>query len=404
MTTSSTQNPSAPRIGTVVIACLATCLAVASVYLTQPIFADIAKEFDLPVGDARLAFGVASIAYALAFFFLGPLSDYVSPNKMARVGLTLTALCLAAATVVPQFDLLLVAMAASGAAAAMVPAAMFALLPRIAQREQVGTYFGLIIAASVVGITLGRAGMGMLAGSAGWQHAFLIAAGALLLTAAVTLLLPHEGTGHAHKPPSIGAAYRNGLSMLVEPRLLLLFATGFLLFFGYLGVVTFLTFRLKQAPFSYNSAAIGSISLVGLSAVLGAPLSGKLATKVGPRVVALAGLGIVALAIACLRVAETDTMATVGLFTLFLGVFSCQPAIFMQIAGRAGSDRRGASSSLYLLTCLGAGSLASFLLGPVWAAWGWPGITGTGLAAVAAGAAILLGDGYVARNHVAIAA
>lgn len=404
MTKPSTENSSAPRTGTVLIACLATCLAVASVYLTQPIFTDIAKAFDLPAGDARLAFGVASISYALAFFFLGPLSDYVSASRMARMGLTLTALCLAAAAAVPRFDLLLVAMAASGAAAATVPAAMFALLPRIAQREQVGTYFGLIIAASVVGITLGRAGMGILAGSAGWQHAFLIAAVALLLTVAVTLALPREGADHAHKASSIGAAYRNGLSMLIEPRLLLLFATGFLLFFGYLGVVTFLTFRLQQAPFSYNSAAIGSISLVGLSAVLGAPLSGRLATKIGPQAVALTGFGIVALAISCLRVAETGTMATIGLFTLFLGVFSCQPAIFVQIAGRVGSDRRGAASSLYLLTCLGAGSLSSFLLGPVWAAWGWPGVTGTGLVAVAAGAVILIGDGYVARKLVAIAA
>lgn len=390
--------PSSSRLAaTVPIACLTTCVAVASVYLTQPVFAEIALAYRLSASDARFAFSVTSIAYSLAFFILGPLSDHIGTRRMAGLGLLLAAASAMSSALVNSYAGYLIACAAQGGSAAAVPAAMFALMPRIARKEQIGTYFGLIIAASVLGITLGRAGMGLLTASLGLRAAWLACGVILLAMATFTRALPDAATVSG-RPSGLLRIYAETGRMLIAPRLLRLYATGFLLFFGYLGVVTFLTLRLHEPPFFFGSATIGSISLLGLGAVLGAPLSGRLVGRFGSLAVGLSGLVIVIGAIACMAWSQSTIGMCIGLFLIFFGVFTCQPAVFVRIAQRVHPNRRGAASSLYLLTCLGAGALASAVLGPVWTNGGWIAVTTVCTATTVLSLVFLIFDAYVLRN------
>lgn len=379
------------RLGiAVAIACLATCFAVATVYSSQAVFSDIAVKYDISVSEARFAFSICSLAYALAFFVLCPLSDQLSARMLAGTGLLVAAGATALTAVSVNQVTFILASAIQGASAAAVPVAMFALLPRLARKEQVGTYFGLIIAASVVGITLGRAGMGLLTASVGLSAAQMGSAIILLIMSMLLTALP---TDPLASTPRLGLnAYIGALRMLVTPDLVRLFAAGFLLFFGYLGAVTFLTLRLNEQPFALDSDAIGSISLLGLGAVMGAPISGRLTVRYGSLAVGVVGLSIVMGAVVCLALAESVTGISAGLFLIFLGTFVCQPAVFVRITERVPTDRRGAASSLYLLTCLGAGSLASAALGPLWNAAGWTGVTTACLAAVIASLFLLVSD------------
>jgi len=386
------------HLAAALIACATTCLAVASVYSAQAVFGDIADKYGVSINDARLAFSVCSIAYALAFFVLGPLSDLFSARRLAGLGLAVAAAATLLAALTPNYIGFLVATGVQGAAAAAVPVAMFALMPRIAPKEQIGTFFGLIIAASVVGITLGRAGMALLAAQAGIGAAQMTLAGVLLAMAALAWTLPDETAGA--KRELSRRVYVEALRMMSAPDLLRPFATGFLLFFGYLGTVTFLTLRLHEPPFSFDSATIGSISLLGLGSVLGAPLSGRLVGRIGSLAVGITGLAIVIGAIASLVWAQSITSVGVGLFAIFLGVFICQPAVFVRIAERVPAQRRGAASSLYLLTCLGAGSLASAVLGPVWTHAGWIGVTSVCATTAVISLLILLSDAAIRTSGV----
>lgn len=379
-----------------VLMCIATCIAVATVYSTQPILAEIGGRYGVTSNCARVSFTVCSLAYALSFFVLGPVSDLVSARRLTGIGLLIGGGATLIAAASPSFCFFLIATALQGSALAAVPVAAFALIPRIAEKNQLGTCFGWVIAASVTGITVGRAGMGWLTASVGLGSAQALC-GALLVGAAFSaLFLPAEQPKVAFSATKIDA-YINLLRLFGRPAMLRPFSTGFLLFFGYLGVVTFLTLRLQLAPFWLNTAAIGSISLMGLSAIVCAPLAGRLLRSTGPVVIGVAGLLSVIAAIALLAVAHSTLLVSISLFFIFFGVFICQPAVFVIISSRAPPQQRGASSSLYLLVCIGAGGVASAVLNPLWERFGWDGVVIACISMVTVALVIFLLDAHLQK-------
>ncbi|MGW7292685.1 MFS transporter [Streptomyces xiamenensis] len=373
-----------------VTAAAATCCAVSTVYLTQPVFPEIAASLDTGAQSVRLAFTVTTLAYALAFFLFGPLTDRVRTTVLGGSGAVAVALLLPAAAAAPNLPLFAALLTVAGIAAAAVPAAMIALMPRIAPPGQTGLYFGLIIGATVAGITLGRSFTGLVAGWAGWREAMLLLALLNLAAAFAVTRLPAPPAPPAAAPnsPDLAQAYRAAARMTTHPPVLRPLAIGSLLFFGYLGVITFLTYRLRGEPFGYGAGAIGAVSLAGLIGVAGAPLAGRLSSRIGARRMVLLGLTLVAAGIGALGVATGPVLLTAGVLLVFLGVFSCQPAVLVLLARAAPPERAGAASSLYLLVCLLAGSLSSAALGPVWSAGGWAAVTGTGAAAIAGALAL----------------
>ena len=66
------------------IACLINLLAVSTVFMTQPIFADLATSFAVDITKARYAFSVVSLFYTVSFFFLGPAADTFPKGQFGR--------------------------------------------------------------------------------------------------------------------------------------------------------------------------------------------------------------------------------------------------------------------------------------------------------------------------------
>ncbi|MFC2167330.1 hypothetical protein ACFLQZ_05135, partial [Acidobacteriota bacterium] len=72
---------------------------------------------------------------------------------------------------------------------------------------------------------------------------------------------------------------------------------------------------------------------------------------------------------------QSIALTALGLLLLFLGVYACQPLVFLLIGQNAPKESIGSALSLYILFCIGSGSLSSIFLGPVWRSYGWYGIT-----------------------------
>jgi len=352
-----------------------TMMAVATVFMTQSIFLEISTSFHIDIARARFAFSVASLSYSAAFFFIGPLADRFDLPKIAITGLMALSVAIFCAASTTRFSLFITAMGLTGFSAALIPASMFPHMTLLAPKEKLGLYVGTIVASGTLGIVFGRVVMGILTAHLGWQVAFRIVSAFLLLLAAMgRVFMVEKNRRRTPSRKSIADLYLDSLRLFLSPRPLALLLTGFLLFFGFLGMVTFLTYHLVAPPFLFTSGEVGWISLAGLTALI-APFAGHLSQKTGPFRVSLPGLGLCLVALQLMGWFQSVPLITLGLLLLFAGAYCCQPLIFLLIGECVPKESLGSASSLYILVCIGGGSLSSMVLGPVWTSYGWPGVT-----------------------------
>ena len=168
--------------------------------------------------------------------------------------------------------------------------------------------------------------------------------------------------------------YKETLIILKSKDILMLYGTGFLIFFGFIGMITFLTYRLSAQPFNFTPEKIGWISFAGITALI-APFSGELSKRFGIFQIILPGLLICTIALQLTGWFTSVFPVILGLLLLFLGVYSCQPLIFLLVASHIPVSKIGFASSFYILSCIGGGSVSTIILGPVWKLYGWEGIT-----------------------------
>mgnify|MGYP001812377402 CR=1 FL=1 len=170
------------------IACLINLLAVSTVFMTQPIFADLSAAFAVDITKARYAFSVVSLFYTVSFFFLGPAADKFDLPKMACTGTLLLSSAILFSSFTDKFGLFLIGMAIVGIGAAMVPASMFPFIAKISPPDKTGVYMGTIVASGTLGVIFGRVSMGLLTSSVGWQFSFRIVSIVLFFLSVLTFL------------------------------------------------------------------------------------------------------------------------------------------------------------------------------------------------------------------------
>lgn len=368
----------------VALACAMTMLGVATLFMTQSIFLEISESFGIDIGRVHLAFGFASLSYAATFFVLGPATDMRHLPKMAVGGTALLAATILWASCAGDFGVFLLNMALAGIFTATIPAAMFPHIAAISPQHKQAVYIGSLVAAGPMGIIFGRVSMGLMTAEFGWRLSFRIYAAVLLTLAVIAWIVFVRNQKHAFGPiRNIARLYAGSMRIIVKPETGSFLLVGFGLFFGTLGILTFLTYRMVAPPYNWTSAQVGWISFAGVTALV-APFSGNLSRRIGPVKMILSGLVLCLAALQLMSWFQSTVCIILGLFLLFLGVYICQPLLFLLMGQYVPRTSLGSASSLYILFCIGGGSLSSFVLGPVWCSQGWHGI-----AAICSGAVVL---------------
>lgn len=360
-------------------ACVITLLAVSTVFMTQPIFLEISKYYSIDITQARFSFSVISLCYAISFFFIGPAVDKYNLPIIASIGLLLLTIFVICASYTTSFNLFTITLAIMGFCAALVPASMFPYMVRIAPKNEIGLYVGSIVASATLGVIFGRVSMGILTSVFGWKMSFRIFAVIIfifLLQTVFFLVLNNSQKEKTVNTKSLFQSYKTSAQQLMDFNILSLLMAGFSLFFGFLGMVTFLTYRLAEAPFNFSSGEIGWISFAGIAAII-APFSGIISQRIGVFKIIFPSLLICLVALQLMGWFDSILLVIMGVFFLFLGVYACQPLLFLLIGENVPKESIGSASSLYILFCIGGGSLSSIFLGPVWSSYGWSGITVT---------------------------
>ncbi|WP_353847088.1 MFS transporter [Snodgrassella sp.] len=239
--------------------------------------------------------------------------------------------------------------------AASVPAALFAYTAKITPK------IGLIISASIVGMIFSRSFIAILTDNSSWQFAFMIYATLIFCTC---LFIPYsiKNAASNHKL-SIIQAYLNATQLLLHKTIIVFLLVGFIPFFIYLGISSFLTFYLKGAPYHLSSTTLGWLNFTGISAVIGATITSKLSQSIKSNNLLIICLLCISTSIIIIRLSSNLICITIEIFTLFQFVFSVQPIIMSIINQTVTVMSRGTISSLYLLACLAGGSTGTYLLG-----------------------------------------
>jgi YNFM family putative membrane transporter len=185
---------------------------------------------------------------------------------------------------------------------------------------------------------------------------------------------------------SVSAGFREAtrgmLGHLAAPRLLGAFLVGASLFFGWIGVFTYLPYHLA-GRWGLSTGQISSVYLVYAAGVLASPVAGRLSGRLGAR--RLIGWGLVVEGIGmAATLAGALPVLVAGLVVLVLGTFTAQ-AVAPAFANQSARSAKGGASALYLTSYYLGGTLGSVVPGLAWQAWGWPGVVTICGAGVAAG-------------------
>jgi len=360
-----------------------TVAAYADMYLTQAILPVLAAEFGVGAARAGLTVSVVVLAIAAASPFYGPLSDAVGRRRVMAAATALLALATLGCAFVPSFGALVLFRAAQGAFVPGMTAVSVAYAGDRFHVRELPAVVGGIIAASLVGGLLSRVLAGAIAAHVGWRAAFAFFA--VLTALAALLLLRGLADGAARERRGLRAGWSGMLRHLRDPPLVGAYLVGASLFFGWIGVFTYLPFHLAAPPYGLSTGAISSVYLVYAAGALVSPIAGRLSARIPPRRLVAVGLAVEAAGVAIL-LAPPLPLVVLGLVLLVAGAMTAQaiaPA-FVNVTARTA---KGGASALYLTSYYIGGTLGASLPGLAFQRAGWEGVVLACAAAV--GVAIL---------------
>jgi predicted MFS family arabinose efflux permease len=354
----------------VVLMAVATGLAVANNYYAQPLLPQIARTLHLAGPVAGLVVTVAQGGYALGLMFVLPLGDLLERRRLLVVMGVGTSGALVWLGTAPSGAVLLPAAVAVGAlsvqAQLLVPFA--ATLAAPAER---GRVVGQVMSGLLLGILLARTVAGYLAEAGTWRTVYWVAAGAMLIQAAVLAVrLPSLRPAQPLRYPRLIASVPR---LLVDEPVLRLRAVYGGLSFGSFSVLwTSLAFLLAGRPYHFSTGTIGLFGLAGAAGALTATVAGRLADRGGARL--STGFGSALLALSWLPIwlgRHSLAALVVGIVLLDVAAQGLHITNQSEIY-RLDPAARNRINSAYMTCYFAGGAAGSASSAAAWAAGGWP--------------------------------
>ncbi|GAB3272501.1 MFS transporter [Arthrobacter pigmenti] len=357
----------------------------AQLYSVQAVLTAIAEDFSVSAADAALAVSAATIGLALAVIPWSWVADRAGRKRTMTVAITLAVLCGLLVPLAPTFAALLTLRFLEGAALGGIPAVALVYLNEEVQRMHVAVAAGTYVAGTTIGGLAGRLIAGPVAGLFDWRAGVLAAGIVSAIAAAVFVWL--APTPRAFRPSVRGQGPNLWQRILVNvrsPRLLALYAQGFLLMGGFVAVYNYLGFRLETPPFNLPTSLVSLLFLAYLAGTVTSRLTGGLTVRHGRLPVLLASLPVLLGGLA-LTLVPSIPVILLGLL-VFTGGFFAAHSVASGWTPRLAHTGKAQASSLYNLFYYAGSSLLGWAGGLFLDSLGWAGVVlfAAGLALLAA--------------------
>lgn len=348
----------------------------AMLYCVQPMMPAFAAYFGIGAASSSLAVSVTTALLAVSMPLAGAVSEVYGRKGPMTVSLFAAAgLCLITA-LAPSWRDVLIARTIEGLALASVPAVAIAYLSEEIEPRDLGGTIGLYVGGTAIGGMIGRLLTGVLMDVSGsWRIAMAVMAVLGLLAAVVFVrMLPPS----RHFPPSRGIHFGRLLAGIrrhaADPVIRMLCLVGFLLMGSFVTCFNYISYRLAAPPYLLSQSAVGAIFLVYVIGIPAPPWFGALSGRIGHAPVLAAAISMMLVGLA-ITVAQPLLAVILGLALLSAGFFSAHTIASSWVGVRA-DGAKAQASSLYLLTYYVGSSIAGWLGGRLWEAFGWHGVAG----------------------------
>jgi len=341
-----------------------------TVYTTQPLLPLLRRVFHASELEVSLTISATALAIAIAAPIAGLLAERLGRRRVIVPSVfALTVPMLLAATS-PNLHALIAWRFLQGLFVPGIAAVMIAYIGEEWAGPRVGSAMAAYVSGTVMGGFLGRFLSGLVTAHFSWRTAFVVL-GLINFAGAIGVWRWLPPSRNFVPSSNVAASLRDAWSHLRNPRLVAVFAMGFVALFSNVGLFTYVNFYLAAAPFHLNSAALGSIFFVYLFGVVITPLAGKLYDRKGIRRTSLLvlGMGVTGL---LFTLAHSLPLVIAGLALFSSGVFITQAAATVQI-GRVAGAGLSTAAGMYITCYYAGGSFGAIVPAAAWVRAGWPG-------------------------------
>lgn len=351
-------------------------LIVANLYYNQPLLAQIADTFGVTESAVSNVALSTQLGYAFALFFIIPLGDKISTNKILRLDFLVMVISLLAAAMSTSLSLLIISSFFIGFTSAL-PQMFVPMAAQLSDDKGRGRAIGIVMSGLLIGILGSRVLSGLAGAQFGWRSVYY--GGAVIMFALFILLklkLPNMR-------PTYKGSYGSLMKSLIhyfksEPLLRLAALRGALSFAGLSAFWTTLVFLLEDS-FGYGSGVAGTFGLLGVAGALAATVVGKMDNKVSKNKIIIfsALLMIVSWGIFSIS-AHSILGLIIGAILVDLGMqalhITNQNIIFSK-----NPDARNRVNTIYMVGFFIGGAIGTTSGAIAWQHYGWTGVSVLGL-------------------------
>lgn len=346
----------------------------AILYCTQPIMPDLSKEFNISPTVASLSLSVTTITLAFSMLLFGSLSEVWGRKIVMSFSLVSASLLVLLTAFVPGFHYLLIFRVLQGFVLAGLPAIAMAYIGEEIEPKSLGMAMGLYISGNSIGGMSGRIIIGAITDFFSWRAA-LGCIGVIGLAASILFWFKLPESKHfTPRKMEINKLLKSMANHLKNPRLLCLYAIGFLIMGSFVSLYNFIGYQLIAPPYLLSPTLVSFVFVIYIIGTFSSTWMGRLADRYGQsKVLWIVILVMVIGAIITLRINLIIKIIGIALFTFgFFGSHS----IASSWIGRLATHDKSQASALYLFFYYVGSSIGGTSGGTFWSSYGWTGVIG----------------------------
>lgn len=352
---------------------LISFLTLTDLFGTQALLPALVDAYGVSPAAMGVAVNASTIGMAIAGLLVAAFSRRLDRKRGIWLSLAILTVPTALLAVVDDVTLFAALRIAQGLCMATAFTLTLTYLSEECSVTAAGGAMVAYITGNVASNLVGRLVAAGVADSLGLDAAFLAFAG--LNVAGAALAYGYIGATSGPRPANHGGnIWAAWGAHLANPRLLAMFAIGFLLLFAFIGTFTYVNFVLAAPPFALPQAMLGIVYVVFLPAMLTTPAAAATVRAIGARW-AFALAMLTTLMGLALLLADSLALVLVGLAAVGAGLFFAQ-ATATGVVGRTARHDHAVANGFYLSSYYLGGLAGAFVLGLVFTKAGWTATVG----------------------------